>query len=159
MVNRLFRCALAVSVVCFLCGSITLSSINVESMTVGAVAVPGRWKASAPTVQSAEGEYLAYEVAGKSPRVYFTTEKGPHTSWAFLDQKPWGEHHLVHEQGTPGWISVDESGYTLRLRATEGPFRGWYLATAKGGKLVLTREASRAAVVKLLLKKTRSVSK
>jgi hypothetical protein len=142
--------------VLFLSGSIKISSVNLEAMEVGGAEVPGRWRANSPTVQSDDGSYLAYEAVGTSPRVYFTKERGPHTAWAFTDRKPFSEHHLVGEQGTAGWVSVDESGFTLRLRATEGPFQGWYLSRAKGGKLALTKEAGRAAEVKFLLKREKS---
>jgi hypothetical protein len=156
MSNRMLLCASAVSAVFLLSGSIKISSVHLESMEVGGVTVPGRWKASSPTVQLHRGKYLAYEVAGESPRVYFTAEKGPHTAWAFADRKPFSESHLVHEQENADWISVEEDGFTLRLRATEGPFRGWYLSRTKEGDLELTKEAGRATEVRFLLKRTKS---
>jgi hypothetical protein len=159
MSARIRMCVCAVSAVLFLTGGITLSSVRVESMQVGGAAVDGKWKASSPTVQSDSGEYLAYEAAGDSPRVYFTKDKGPHTSWAFVDRQPFSDHHLAHEQGRPGWVSVEEEGFTLRLRATEGTFRGWYLSRTKAGKLELTKEVGPATEVKILLKRTRSVGR
>lgn len=158
MSNRFFLCVSAFLAVLFLSGSIKISEVSLESMEVGGVTVSGKWKASSPNVRSAEGKYLAYEITGKSPRVYFTKEKGAHTAWAFVDQKDFSEHHLVCEQGKD-WISHDETGFTLRLRATEGPFRGWYLSRTKEGKLELTKEVRRAAEVKFLLKRTRSRSR
>lgn len=161
MSSRIFLCLSAVSTVLFLSGSIRLSSISLESMEVGGVTVPGKWKASSPTVQSDKGEYLAYEVVGKSPRVYFTTEKGPHTAWSFIDKKEYKKHSIGTEQwnGRTRSIAVDESGFTLRLRATEGPFKGWYLSRSKEGKLVLTKEANRNTEVMFQLKRTKSTYK
>ncbi|HEY7315925.1 MAG TPA: hypothetical protein VH643_41730 [Gemmataceae bacterium] len=157
MSNRILLGASAALAVLLLSGSIKISEVNLESMEVGGVTVPGKWKASSPTVQSTEGKYLAYEVAGDSPRVYFTKEKGPHTAWAFVDRKPFTNHSLGHYDRAPGWgLSVDEEGFTLRLRATEGSFRGWFLSRTNKGDLVLTKEAGRAAEVKFLLKRTKS---
>ncbi len=159
MSSRIFLGLTAAATVLFLSGSIKLSSVSLESMEVGGVSVPGKWKASSPTVQSDKGEYLAYEVVGKSPRVYFTKEKGPHTAWSFIDKKQFSKHHLVYEQGRVDWVSVEESGFTLRLRATEGPFKGWYLSRNKERDLVLTKEAGRATEVEFLLKRTKSTGK
>jgi hypothetical protein len=156
MSSRLIVCLGAAAAILFLSGSIVLSSVNLDALQVGDVQVPGRWKASSPTVQSDAGEYLAYDVGGESPRVYFTKERGPHTAWAFVDREPYEHHSLQAQQGRPGWVSVDESGFTLRLRATEGPFRGWYLARTKEGDLVLVKKADRAAVVKFRLKEVTS---
>ena len=156
MSNRIFLCVSAVSAMLFLSGSIKISEVCPQSMDIGNVTVSGRWKVSSPTVQSEDGKYLAYEVEGESPRVYFTKKKGPHTTWAFVDMIRFSEHALTHKQGIPGWVSRDESGFTLRLRATEGPFRGWYLTRTKEGELALTKEVRRAAEVRLLLKRTES---
>lgn len=156
MLSRTFLCAFAVSAVLFLSGSINVREERPQSMDVGDETVPGRWKVSSPTVQSEDGRYLAYAVAGKSPRVYFTKEKGSHTVWSFVEMKRFSKHSLQHKQGVAGWVSVDESGFTLRLRATEGPFRGWYLTRTKERDLVLTKEAGRAAEVRLLLKQRES---
>ncbi|HEY7426785.1 MAG TPA: hypothetical protein VH682_21290 [Gemmataceae bacterium] len=152
MSSRILLCISAISAILFLCGSIKIREERPQSMEIGRVGVPGKWKVSSPTVQSNDGKYLAYEAAGKSPRVYFTKEKGPHTIWAFVEMKPFTEHSLAHTKG----ISVDASGFTLRLRATEGPFRGWYLTRTKEGELVLTKEPRRASEVRLLMKRTES---
>ena len=96
MSSRISLCVSAISAVLFLSGSIKIREERPQSMEVGHVLVPGKWKVSSPTVQSNDGKYLAYEVAGKSPRVYFTAEKGPHTIWAFVDMKPFTEHSLAH---------------------------------------------------------------
>jgi hypothetical protein len=154
MLKRIVFCLCAASVVLFLSGSIVLSSVTLDALEVGGVAVPGRWKVSSPTVQSNAGEYLGYDVSGKSSRVYFTKEKGPHTAWAFVDREPFEEHKgLVYKQGS-GPVSV-----TRRLRATEGPFRGWYLSRTKEGDLVLTKKADRAALVKFRLQRREVISR
>jgi hypothetical protein len=133
MSSRILLCISAVSAVLFLSGSIKISSVSLESMEVGGVTVPGSWKASSPAVRSEDGKYLAYEVAGKSPRVYFTKEKGPHTAWACVDRKSFSEHHLVVVQGIAGWVSEDTIGFTLRLRATQGRSEvGIYRGLRKG---------------------------
>ncbi len=94
--------------------------------------MPGRWKASSPTVQSDAGEYLSYDVAGKSPRVYFTKEKGPHTAWSFVNMKRFSEHKgLVHEQGRAGWLAVEERGFTLRRAPRKARFEA---GTCRGQK-------------------------
>lgn len=155
MCRRVFLGLTAVVTVCALSGSIRISSIRLDSMLVGGVTVPGKWKASSPTVQSDKGEYLAYEVVGKSPRVYFTKEKGPHIAWSFIDQKKYNKHSIG--QGRNGWgIEEDETGFILRLRTTEGSFKGWYLSRTKEGKLTLTKEADRGTEVMFRLKQTKS---
>ena len=97
-------------------GSIVLSSVSLNTLEIGGVKMPGRWDVSAPTVRFYALGYLAYDVAGKSPRVRFSKEKGPHTTWTFVGLKPFLDHK---------GLGVEESGCTLKLRATEGPYKGW----------------------------------
>jgi hypothetical protein len=53
-------------------------------------------------------------------------------------------------------VRVGDEGITFRAMATEGPYKGWYLATKDDGKekkrLVLVREKKNAAVFKYVAK-------
>jgi hypothetical protein len=100
----------------------------------------------APTLHFPSG-YLSYDVTGNSPDVSFDLKKGPHTTWAFVEMRGFTES----SGGAGGGYEHEREGYTMKLRATEGPFAGWYLGRVDG-KLVLVEEPRRAATLRLVLR-------
>jgi len=105
------------------------------------------WEISSPTLCSRSG-YLAYDGSGKSPKVTFQREKGPGTEWLFVelahftDEKPMGQRGGYY-------ISEEQTGYTMKIRAAEGRFKGWYLARVDGS-LVLVKNHRDAATLRML---------
>jgi hypothetical protein len=111
---------------------------------IDGVAYGSRCAVSSPTVECSLG-YLSYDASGKSPEVSFDSTKGPHTTWAFVELRPFGQMTSLdnpEEKGHERW------GYTMKLRAAEGPLAGWYLGRVDG-KLVLVKDYRQAATVRL----------
>jgi hypothetical protein len=111
------------------------------------------WSVNAPLLYGPDG-YLTYDVTGKSPKVTFQKEKGPGAEWAFVEVKPWS--NTEGKGMRDGWyISEEQEGYSMKLQATEGPFKGWYLRWEKDG-LVVTEKRLHSATLELLEKTTES---
>jgi hypothetical protein len=102
------------------------------------------WTLSSPTVSDREG-YLTYDVTGKSPKVTFQEKKGPGAEWAFVGLKRF-------ERDEDRGISAGElqKGYTMKLQATEGPFKGWYLCREKDGSFILVENRSDSSTLEML---------
>ena len=47
------------------------------------------------------------------------------------------------------YVSERQSGYTMKVRASEGPFEGWYLGRVDGA-LVLVKDRGSAATLEML---------
>jgi hypothetical protein len=107
------------------------------------------WMLNSPTVSAREG-YLTYDATGKSPRVTFQKEKGPGTAWGFVGLKNF-------ERDEDDGISAGElqKGYTMKLQATEGPFKGWYLCREPDGGLILVQDHRQSSTLEMLEEKTR----
>jgi len=107
----------------------------------------GSWLVSAPTLQAPSG-YLAYDASGKSPQVTFREAKGNGTSWSFVETVPFSDYKQLGMRG--GWyVSEQQSGYTMKVQATSGPFQGWYLGRVDG-QLVLVKDRRKAATLRML---------
>jgi hypothetical protein len=83
-----------------------------------------RWHVSAPTIRAESGKSLASDPSGRTPLVRLVSGKGANARWVFevvcCLQPEQGEGKKVLKEGL--------SGFTFRVRAAEGPFKGWYLA-------------------------------
>jgi hypothetical protein len=114
------------------------------------------WTVSAPAIKtwSWGGKRLGYAAKGRAPSVRLVSDKGDDkrtdgasTRWAFeivSHIRPW-RGKVSH---SPHTVTKGHSGITFRAVATEGPYKGWYLATKEDGKdkksLVLVREKKKA---------------
>jgi hypothetical protein len=112
------------------------------------------WTVSNPTIETSRGHLLAYDAKGRDPKARLVKEagKGDSTRWAFeevssISPKPRRSNCTIQE---------GPSGMTFRVRAKEGPYKGWYLAAkeGKGGNkaLVLVRAKKGATVFKYIEK-------
>jgi hypothetical protein len=82
------------------------------------------WFPSAPVIRTNRGEYVAYDMSGKHVALLLTKEKGAAAEWTFeivqkLSPKRTGD--------APRELEGDV-GYDVRLRAVNGPFKGWYVS-------------------------------
>jgi hypothetical protein len=107
------------------------------------------WEISSPTLCSRSG-YLAYDTSGKSPKVTFRQNKTPGTEWLFLEVEPFHRSEPMGQRGGY-YVSEEQTGYTMKIRAAEGSFKGWYLARVDGS-LVLVKNRRDAATLRLLEK-------
>ena len=126
------------------------AGIRGPTRKVNALTIDGRpygggrsWAVDLPTLRAPSG-YLAYDASGKSPKVTFRGEKGPGTSWRFVGVKYFTRYEPVRAS-----VSEEQTGYTMKVRAAEGPFKGWYLARV-GGSLVLVKDPGKAATLEML---------
>jgi len=110
------------------------------------------WSVSNPTVKSSRGSLLCYDASGRDPEARLLKRAGGGDSarWSFEAVS------RIHPKLTDGEERVKEgpAGMTFRLRAAEGPYKGWYLA-AKGGeggkrRLTLVRARKDATVFKYI---------
>ena len=122
------------------------NDVRVNSLEIDGASYGTGVTVSAPTLHCSSG-YLSYDVSGTSPDVTFDPRKGPHTTWAFVEMRGFTEN----TGGVGGGYEHEREGYTMKLRATEGPFAGWYLGRVDG-KLVLVEEPRRAATLRLVLR-------
>jgi hypothetical protein len=125
------------------------------------------WTVSAPaikTMKAGRDLRLGYDAKGRDPKARVVaansddkTEgkgaEGASTRWAFevVERiKPW-EGHVKQTQHL---VKKGSEGITFRAMATEGPYKGWYLAAKEDGKgkrsLVLVREKKKATVFKYI---------
>jgi hypothetical protein len=122
-----------------------------------------RWSVSAPAISTGKagrGMKLGYDTKGRNPKVRLVTEKskdksaeGASARWAFeIVEYLKPQRELVRRAREEEEVLVGEEGITFRARATDGPYKGWYLATKDDGqgkkRLVLVREKKNAAVFK-----------
>jgi len=125
-------------------------TVKVEALSIDGHEYGGRWEISYPTLRSPSGLYLAYDASGKSPKVTFRREKGPGTEWSYAELK----HFKRYEgMGTEDYyyVSEEQTGYTMKIRAAEGPFKGWYLAR-EDDELILVKHPRDAATLRMLEK-------
>jgi hypothetical protein len=107
------------------------------------------WTVSKATIESSLGNLLAYDARGRDPnaRLVKKAGKGDSTRWSFEKVSS-----IPLRRWTSDRTQVGSSGMTFRVRAVEGPYKGWYLATKDDGKgrrsLVLVREKKKATVFK-----------
>src|SRR5207249_3657338 len=102
---------------------------------------------SSPTLKGPTG-YLAYDITGKLPKVTFQPDKGPGTRWSFIEVTPF--KYTQDDGPTRDRPTRKETtGYTMKLRASDGPFDGWYLGQM-GTTLVLFKEPNKAAIVRMV---------
>jgi hypothetical protein len=113
------------------------------------------WTISSPTLCSKSG-YLSYDVTGKSPKVTFQKTQGPHSTWTFVEKRLYQEEFL--DQGSKRGTDREVTGYSLKLRAAEGPYAGWYLAR-EGRELVLVKNPAWAARLVLVQREADIVHK
>jgi hypothetical protein len=106
------------------------------------------WTVSKATIESSPRKLLAYDARGRDPNARLVKEagKGDSTRWSF---------EKVSSIPLKRWSSdrnqVGSSGMTFRVRAVEGPYKGWYLATkddevGRRKSLVLVRHRKDATV-------------
>jgi hypothetical protein len=105
------------------------------------------WEVSSPTLRSDAG-YLSYDVSGKTPKVTFEAKAGPHATWEFVDVKKFRIE--LAGKGSRRDTDREETGFKMQLRATEGPFRGWYLLRRVDGSLVLIKDPKLASTLRLV---------
>jgi hypothetical protein len=101
------------------------------------------WDISAPTLQFRDC-YLTYDASGKSTAITLREDKGPGTSWALVELK-----HFQRRKGFFLFGPAEEVVSSMKLQATEGPFKGWYLCREKD-RLVLTKEYRDAAKLEVV---------
>lgn len=160
-------CLLAANVVPTLSASIVVGSRPAYRLEIGKLPIGmrdgrpcvadrdgGIWRVGAPYVTWQNGTYplyLAYDLAGKDPTLRLTKDKGEHVEWSIVVGKRW-------YASVGGPREELTSGYELKLRAANGPYRGWYVAAAPAAKgdgkppaprpLVLVPDARNAATVR-----------
>jgi hypothetical protein len=82
------------------------------------------WYVSAPTIRAESGRFLASDPEGRSPTVRLVDDQGAHTRWVF--------EFVSHLRPGPAkdakGLKEGPAGFTFRVKAAEGPFKGWYLA-------------------------------
>ncbi|HKB42452.1 MAG TPA: hypothetical protein VKD72_38855 [Gemmataceae bacterium] len=109
---------------------------------------------SSPTLWSYnEFGYLSYDASGESPKVSFGLLRGPGARWQFLEVRSFEYTIRTGSLWSTSKNDVEVRGCTMKVRASNGPFKGWYLAR-EGGKLVLVKEYSRAATLRMVLTET-----
>jgi hypothetical protein len=87
----------------------------------------GKWTVSAPTIEAANGKFLASDPAGRKPSVHLVAKQGANTRWAFefiSRLRPKTAKYSDRFQEGP-------KGFTFRVKLAAGPFKGWYLAAEK----------------------------
>jgi hypothetical protein len=120
----------------------------------------GAWEVSSPTVKGPSG-YLTYDASGKSEKVKFRMEKGPGTRWSFVETAGFKHTQGLGPSGRKkDYIYEEQTGYTMKIRAAEGPFEGWYLARGHylgdgPPELILVKDRGDAATVEMLVKTVR----
>jgi hypothetical protein len=115
----------------------------------------GGWVVSSPTLWSLDG-YLTYDASGKSPKVTFSQSRGPGTNWAFVGMKTFSERNAG--RGFTRDSNLEQDGYTMELRATEGPYEGWYLGRVDG-ELVLVKQRRHSATVEMVVREADVIHK
>lgn len=114
-------------------------NVDVYRLEIDGVAYGSSWKFDSPAVHTGKG-YLSYDATGKSTAV---TVNGPKISWEFADRKSY-EHK---ESGRAE--DREYTGYSMKLRATEGPLAGWYLGNEDGSWVLVKseKEAARLTII------------
>jgi hypothetical protein len=111
------------------------------------------WSVSNPAIKSSRGNLLAYDAKGRDPKARLVKEagEGDATRWSFEAVLYIGPKRV---KGDSKLIGQGPSGVTFRVRAFEGPYKGWYLAAKddKDGKkrLTLVRAKKDATVFKYI---------
>jgi len=119
----------------------------VKSRYKGGARVTHTWAVSNPTIKGPGGRLLGYDAKGRDPKARLVKKagKGDATRWSFE-----AVSYISPKRSKSDRIRVGPSGMTFRVRAAEGPCKGWYLATKADGKdkkaLVLVRARKDAAV-------------
>jgi hypothetical protein len=124
-------------------------TVKVDALSIDGHNYGVSWEISSPTLCSSSG-YLAYDASGKSPKVTFRREKGPGTEWFFFEVLHF-KRQVSMGRSEFWYISEEQTGYTMKIRAAEGPFKGWYLARVDGA-LVLVKNHRDAATLRMLEK-------
>ena len=75
-------------------------------------------------------------VTGKSPNVSYSQRRGLDTTWTIVELGPF------QREFREGRREREKSGYKLKVRASEGPFAGWYLGRV-GRELVPSQNGLR----------------
>jgi len=134
--------------------------VYLEKSPYSGSAAHTRWSVSAPAIRARGGQQLGYDAKGRDPKVRLVTEKsedksaeGASARWAFEVVKRLEPRYEFARGGrSREEVRVGYEGMTFRAMATEGRYKGWYLATKVDGKgktrLVLVREKKEAAVFK-----------
>jgi hypothetical protein len=115
---------------------------RVNKLQIGWTTYDGKWDFDSPTIRSKDG-YLTYDVTGQSRKVTFGKERGDQTTWAFVERTP-----FLDESS-----NLEQKGYTLKIQATEGPFKGWYLGRA-AGEFVLVEKRRDSVTLRLIQEET-----
>lgn len=149
MRKHLGAVVLALAVVLPLWAGIRSNVTTVNDLEIDAVSFDGSWDVSSPTLRRPSFGYLAYDLSGESPKVFYSKETGQHTTWAFMDIKKFTRE--LYGKGSKPGSDLEQTGYTMELRATAGPFKGWYLAR-EGRSLVLVKDQGKAASIRLVVK-------
>jgi hypothetical protein len=134
--------------------AIKVRESKVNSLKIGGKDYGGSWRVSSPTLWSYnEFGYLSYDASGKSPKVSFRLLRGSGSNWQFLEMRSFE----YTRRGGTWWSSnkndVEVRGCTMKLRASTGPFKGWYLGR-EDGELVLVKDESSAVTLRLVLTET-----
>ncbi|HEY7315924.1 MAG TPA: hypothetical protein VH643_41725 [Gemmataceae bacterium] len=127
-------------------GGIRSNVTRVNGLQIDGVSYGGSWDVSSPTLRNRFFCYLAYDVSGESRKVLYSFQKGPQTTWAFVEMQPFTSEQ--RGKGSKRGLDLEQRGYTLKLRATAGPFKGWYLGRVDGS-LVLVKNPKDAATLRL----------
>ena len=98
---------------------VTLNSRRASGVTV-----------TAPVVKDTRDDYLAADPTGRTPTVRMVEKNGRHAQWAFEIESRFGPRQV--DAGGGQRMLEGTSGYYLRLKMADGPFKGWYLADEDG---------------------------
>jgi hypothetical protein len=121
----------------------------------GKKAVGDWWDVSNPAIKASDGALLAYDAKGRDPSVSLVKEtkekaaRATSTRWAFETVSKIVAPPSKNASKGSG-IMEGPSGIRFRAMATEGPYKGWYLAAKDDGKgkkrLTLVRARKDATV-------------
>lgn len=133
--------------------TVTVNDLKIDGRSYGGA---GAWAVSSPTLKAPSG-YLSFDASGKSQQVTFRKEKGPGITWFFTEKSRFEDHEAKGKDAFH-YVSEEQRGYTMKLRAGEGPLEGWYLGVEEG-KLVLVKDSRNAATLRMVEKTVQIKSK